>query len=238
MIDAEPHDAYAEPFVGMGGVFLRRTRAPVTEIINDFNRDIATVFRVLQRHHSALITELRWSLTSRAEFERLLDVPPDTLTDLERASRFLYLQRLGFGGKVAGRTFGVDRQSTARFNSTRLVSTLEAIHKRLAGVWIDCLPWCQFIDRWDRPGALFYLDPPYWGTEGAYGHDLFGRDDFERLAARLRTLRGRFILSVNDVPELRMLFAWARVDSVEIVHRAGAARTGGKAVRELIVRPS
>lgn len=46
-IDAVPHETYAEAFVGMAGVFLRRRRAPEAEIINDLNRDVATLFRVL-----------------------------------------------------------------------------------------------------------------------------------------------------------------------------------------------
>ena len=55
-----PHDAYAEPFVGMGGVFLRRAVRPRVEIINDVSGDVVTLFRVLQRHPDALLRELRW----------------------------------------------------------------------------------------------------------------------------------------------------------------------------------
>ena len=81
---------------------------------------------------------LKFQITSRAEFERL--AAADTLTDLERAARFLYLQRLGFGGKVAGRSFGVDSSGPSRFDVTRLGPVLEEIHSRLAGVVIECLP--------------------------------------------------------------------------------------------------
>lgn len=93
----------------------------------------------------------------------------DSLTDLERAARFLYLQRLGFGGKVAGRSFGIAATSPARFDMTKLVPVLEAAHARLSGVYIECLPWQGFIERWDRPFALFFVDPPYYGSEDYYG---------------------------------------------------------------------
>src|SRR5690606_10553240 len=108
-----------------------------------------------------------------------------TLTDLERAARFLYLQRLAFGGKVAGRSFGIDTKAPARFDITKLGTLLEAAHERLAGVWIECLPWQEFIRRWDREGTLFFLDPPYWGSEHYYGRELFGRGEFEELATAL-----------------------------------------------------
>jgi DNA adenine methylase len=106
-INAVPHTIYAEPFVGMGGVFFRRDQRPKCEVINDWSEDVATFFRVVQRHYIAFMDMLRWQITSRAGFERLRAQDPATLTDLERAARFLYLQKLAFGGKVATRTFGV-----------------------------------------------------------------------------------------------------------------------------------
>lgn len=206
-IEAVPHSCYAEPFVGMGGVFLRRTVAPKSEVINDYSRDVATFFRVLQRHYPQFMDTLRFQITSRAAFERLCNTDPETLTDLERAARFLYVQRLAFGGKVAGRTFGVSHGRGANFNLNTLGPRLEELHERLSGVIIECLDFEAFLRRYDRPGTLFYLDPPYYGTEGFYGRDLFARADFERLAKTLRALRGRWLLSINDCPEIREIFA-------------------------------
>lgn len=160
-----PHQVYAEPFVGMGGVFLRRTSRPRTEVINDFSRDVANLFRILQRHYPQFLETLRFQLTTRAEFNRLVATDPETLTDLERTARFLYLQRTAFGGKVSGRTFGVSKDRPARFNLTTLEPDLEELHSRLSGVVIECLDYSAFIDRYDGPNALFYLDPPYRGSE-------------------------------------------------------------------------
>src|SRR3546814_16518015 len=111
---------------------------------------------------------LRWRVASRAEFERLTALPAERLTDLQRAARFLYLQRLAFGGKVNGRHFGVDRRSGARFNVAKLEPLLADIHERLAGVVIEQLGYAEFIRRYYGPGALFYLDPPYWVCENDY----------------------------------------------------------------------
>jgi DNA adenine methylase len=206
IIDRTPCTTYAEPFVGMGGIFLRRSSRPRGEVINDKGRDIATLFRILQRHYPQFLDTLRFQLTTRVEFNRLVDTRPDTLTDLERAARFLYLQRTAFGGKVSGRNFGVATDRPARFNLTTLEPMLEDLHTRLAGVVIECLDWADFIPRYDREGTLFYLDPPYWGNEGDYGKALFSRDDFARMAEVLGGLKGRFIMSLNDVPGVRECF--------------------------------
>ncbi|WP_242137881.1 DNA adenine methylase [Sphingomonas sp. TREG-RG-20F-R18-01] len=237
LIDATPHDTYVEPFVGMGGVFLKRTRQPRAEVINDISADVTTLFRILQRHYPQFMDVLKWQITSRAEFDRLRAAAPDTLTDLERAARFLYLQRLSFGGKVDGRNFGVDRRTPARFDVTKLAPMLDELHQRLTGVVIERLPYADLIRRYDGPGTLFFLDPPYWGCEGDYGPGVFERADFERLADQLAGIAGGFILTINATDGAREVFG--RFDQVEVDTTytiATASSGGGKRVKELIVR--
>jgi DNA adenine methylase len=218
-----PHHTYAEPFIGMGGVFLRRETPANVEVINDKSQDVATLFRILQRHFQAFIDMLKWQLTSRAEFERLLAMEPASLTDLERAARFLYLQRTAFGGKVAGRNFGVSRDNAGRFDVTVLVPLLTDLHQRLAGVVIERLDWSDLLTRYDGPRTLFYLDPPYWGGERDYGEGMFAPEDFERLAHALAGLEGRFILSINDTPEIRKIFAKLPIEPIETQYTIGRA---------------
>lgn len=219
-----PHDLYGEPFIGGAGVFLRRPEAVKTEVINDLNRDVANFFRVLQRHEQAFFDMLKWRLSGRAEFDRLMKQDPETLTDLERAARFLYLQRMAVGGKVEGRHFGANRMTSSRFNLPRLLPILEEVHERLARVVIECLPYDAFLARYDRPGALFYIDPPYHGCENYYGRGMFSRSDFARLAEILRDLKGRFIMSINDVPAIRKLFAGFAMREIDTTYTAGQAK--------------
>jgi DNA adenine methylase len=234
IIDATHHTIYAEPFVGMGGIFLRRTRQPRIEVINDISRDVTTLFRILQRHFPQFMETLRFQITSRAEFERLVAINPNTLTDLERAARFLYLQRTAYGGKQKTLHFGVSRDRPARFDLTRVAPLLDDVHTRLSGVTIECLTWDHFIPRYDGDDTLFYLDPPYWGCEDYYGKAIFARDDFARLATVLAGIDGKFILSLNDVPEVRALFA---AFSIEAVSTSYSVSTGkAKQAAEVIIR--
>uniref|UniRef100_UPI00115B1F71 DNA adenine methylase n=1 Tax=Bartonella massiliensis TaxID=929795 RepID=UPI00115B1F71 len=234
IIEDIPHSIYAEPFVGMGGIFFRRKLIPPTEIINDRLGDVVNFFRVLQRHYHPFIEFLQFQISSREAFERLKTQNPETLTDLERALRFLYLQRLSFSGKVAERTFGVATDHDARFNALKLESVLKLIYRRLAGVTIEHLDWSDFIVRYDRPNTLFYLDPPYFGVEDYYGKDLFKREDYQTMSMLLAQLKGKFLLSLNDVPEIRKTFSQFTLKEVRTTYSCNLSNNAIPA-KELII---
>ncbi len=221
------HSTYVEPFVGMGGVFFRRTMRPDCEVIN--------LFRILQRHYAAFMDHLKYQLTSRREFERLSRTDPSTLTDLERAARFVYLQRTAYGGKVQGQNFGTALDRPARFDFSQIAPALEDIYERLTGVTIESLDWAEILRRYDSPNTLFYLDPPYWGCEDDYGRKIFTRDRFAEMAEILARLEGRAILSLNDVPEVRETFAGLRIEAVELQYSIGQATAGPKKVGEVLI---
>lgn len=227
IIDRTGHDGYAEPFVGMSSIFLRRSTRPRTEVVNDLSGDVMTFFRVLQEHYPYFIDMLRWRLASRNEFERLRGMDPTRLTDLQRAARFLYLQRLAWGGKVDGRSFGVSGTTASYFNVTRLEPVLADIHDRLANVVLEQLAYETFIRKYDRPGMLFYLDPPYAGCEDDYGKGAFAPEDHARLATVLTQLRGRFIMSLNDTPGVRETFATFRVQPIATTYMIEPSETRG-----------
>ncbi|MES1985059.1 MAG: DNA adenine methylase [Pseudomonadota bacterium] len=233
-INAIDHDSYAEAFVGMGGIFLRRDQRPKCEVINDWSEDVTTFFRILQHHYVAFLDMIRFQISSRSGFEKLAATDPATLTDLQRSARFLYLQRLAFGGKVAGRNFGISPGLGARFDVTKLGPMLEALHERLSGVTIERLPWSEFIRRWDRPGTLFYLDPPYFGCERDYGADMFKREEFEAMAAQLAGIKGRFLLSLNDHAEVRRIFAGFSIEAIETSYSVGGG-ANARAASEVII---
>lgn len=221
IIEAVPHKNYVEPFVGMGGVFFRRTKRTKCEVINDISKDIANLFRILQRHYPQFLDTLKYQLSSRAEFERLKATDPTTLTDLERAARFIYLQKTAFGGKSVSQNFGIQIDAS-RFNLGRLEAQLEDVHDRLSYVTIECLPYANCIEKYDRNETLFYLDPPYWNCENDYGKGLFSKADFEGLAQQLATINGKFLMSINDVAEIRFIFERFNIKPVTTRYSIGS----------------
>ncbi len=233
LINKTPHTGYADVFVGMGGIFFRRDLKPKTEVINDFNGDVANLFRILEHHYGQFMDELKYKLTCREEFQRLIKLDPTALTDLQRAARFLYLQKTSFGGKVSGQSFGLNKDGDGRFNLLTLGPLLDDIYNRMSGVTIENLTWQDFVKRWDRDGMLFYLDPPYWNCENDYGKDMFSKADFTQMAKALKGIRGTFILSINDVPEIRQIFKGFKQEPVSLKYSIAAGNS--TEAKELII---
>lgn len=128
--------------------------------------------------------------------------------------------------------YGVDRIQGAHFSVSKLESMLADIHERSTGVTIVQLGYGEFIQRYDRPGMLFYLDPPYWGCETDYGRDVFGRADFEQLAAQLAGVKGTCVLSIDDTSCARAEFARFHLAVVATPYTVGSG--AGRPVREFI----
>ncbi len=100
------HKCYVEVFCGGAALyFLRPMPAPV-EVINDINGDLVNLYRVVQHHLEEFVHQFKWALSSRKIFEWQQMTVPDTLTDIQRAARFYYLQQHAFGAKIDGQTFG------------------------------------------------------------------------------------------------------------------------------------
>lgn len=228
------HETYVEPFAGAAWVFFRKAPSRF-EVLNDVNGDLVVFYRVLQYHLEEFCKQFKWCLSSREWWDDWTrQIEAGGLTDIQRAARFYYVQRLGFGGRVDRRTFGAGPGQRPRVNLLRLEEALSEAHLRLANATIENLSWEKFIPRYDRPGTFFYLDPPYWGVEGFYGEGLFSREDFERLAELLGGLKGKFLLSLNDVPEVRRIFAAFDVEEVQTSY--SATRQAPIKAREVLIR--
>jgi DNA adenine methylase len=226
------HTCYVEPFCGAAALYFAKEPSKV-EVLNDINGDMVNLYRVVRHHVEEFNRQFKWGLTSRQIFKWLQITPPETLTDIQRAARFFYLQKQAFGGKVAGQTFGTAATAPPRLNLLRLEEDLSAAHLRLASTMIEHLDWADCIAKYDRPATLFYCDPPYWGTAGyGVGFDL---GQYDRLAGLARTIKGRLIISVNDIPEMREAFKGLTIQRVDITYSVGKA-SERKQTGELVIR--
>ncbi|RAP70027.1 D12 class N6 adenine-specific DNA methyltransferase family protein [Candidatus Erwinia dacicola] len=224
------HTCYVEPFCGGAALFFTKLPSKA-EVLNDINGDIVNLYRVIQHHLEEFINQFKWALTSRQIFTWLKDTPVETLTDIQRAARFYYLQKTCFGAKVEGRTFGTSATGPAKLNIVRMEETLSEAWLRLQRVTIEHLDWQACITRYDIPDTLFYLDPPYWKTQG-YGVP-FGLEQYDAMAELASRCKGKMIISVNDHPDMRRVFEGLEMTSVNTTYSVGG--NNGHKAAELVI---
>ena len=212
-----PHVTYVEPFAGGAQVFFHKPRSPV-EVLNDLDGELVNYLRVVQQHSPELVRWLRHMVSSRALHALFSRQDPTQLTDVQRAARFVYLQKNSFGGRVTRRTFNVAVTKPPNYAPSRLPHIIDAAARRLEHTQIECSSYEVVLDRFDRPTTVFYLDPPYIGRS-LYRRN-FSDADFSVLADRLRRVKGRFLLSINDHPLSRQLFAAFPCRTIDFVYTA------------------
>jgi len=201
------------------------------EVLNDVNGELVNLYRVVQHHLKSSVSSSS-TLVSRQIYAWEQMKVPATLTDIQRAARFFYLQKTSFGGRTEGQTFGTSTTGGPRFNLLRVEEDLSMAHLRLASVVIEHLDWHDVVEKYDRPHTLFFMTA-LLDTEG-YGVE-FGRQDTMQWPA-WRAPSRQDIITINDHPEMLKAFEGLPMDGVPITYQVAGANSQG--AQELIIRSS
>lgn len=197
---AEKPHKYIEVFGGAGWVlFAKEPVGGQQEIFNDYNSDLINLYRCIKYHAEEVQKECALMLNSREQFYAFKSqLKAEGLTDIQRASRFLYLLKISYGADK--KSYGcTDR------NVYYAVNMLKDVSQRLKKVTIENQSYDVLIKHYDKENVLFYLDPPYYKTEHYYGN-LFSLEDHEKLRDILSKIKGKFILSYNNCPYIKELY--------------------------------
>ncbi|MGM9917446.1 Dam family site-specific DNA-(adenine-N6)-methyltransferase [Anaerotignum sp.] len=225
---SEGVEKYVEVFGGAGWVLFGK-EPHKKEIYNDINGELVNLFRMVKHHPDALEGELMFLLNSREEFFQQKLMRPECMTELQRAARMYYLVKASYGSKVD--TFGCG------FRDVSVIKNLKEVHKRLGRVLIENKSFEEIIQKQDGEGTLFYLDPPYHGTEKLYDIEGgFGEVEHRKLADILRNTKGKWILSYNDDQFIRDMYNGFRIEEMERSNNLGVAAGGNGIFKELIIK--
>ena len=226
------HECYVELFAGGAALFFMREKQSKVEIINDINGELVNLYRVVQHHLEEFVRQFKWAIISRQIFEWLKAASTDLMTDIQRAARFYYLQHTAFGAKSSGQTFGTATTSKAP-SFLRIEDQLTEAYYRLSGVTVENLSWDECLLKYDRPHSFMYADPPYWKLAG-YGME-FGLDQYQRMAELMKTCQSKIMLSINDHPEMREVFAELNISTTLIKYTVGNSEQSRRLKQELII---
>ena len=225
--EQESFNRYIEVFGGAGWVLFSRDKHAPMEVFNDVNGELINLYRVVKYHPEALQKELDWLLMSREQFFDELNKSTRGMTDIQRAARFFCVIKESFGTNL--HTFGVCSKDIRK-----AVDYLKEVSDRLSRVVIENQDFEQLVKTYDRPDALFYLDPPYFEAEKYYP-DRFNPEDHERLRKCLGNIKGKFVLSYNDCQQIRDLYKEYTIIEVDRIDNLVIKNVSRK-YKELIIK--
>lgn len=254
---------FIDVFGGSGSVLLGNPEICPFEVYNDFDRNLANLFRCMKERTMAVIRELGFChLNSREDFIairrffeneqfddkylseelRLTQImfPPleaKELTEMRKRITLDYdVRRAAMFLKLLRFSYSSSGKSYASqpFDIQKLFGLISQLQDRMANVVVENQDFETLIKHYDRPDAFFYLDPPYFSTEDMYEIG-FEWDDHVRLRDTLKNIKGKFLLSYNDCDEIRELYNGFSMFDFSRTHSMAQRYEASKEFKELLI---
>lgn len=224
------HHTYVEPFAGGLWVLFGKENSKV-EVINDVDRNLINFYTVIKNNINGFLDLFDTYLISRDEFNYLKSLPDDDLSDVMMAYKFYYINKNSFGGDMT--SFNSYHRDKPYLNENSL-KLLKKAHSRLKSVWIENMDYINVVKKFDSPKSFIYLDPPYHETNnGSYRE---GKNvDFEEMKSVLDSVKGKWLLSVNDCEYIRELFEDYNFNEVQVQYNMSKASEGRGKFGELLI---
>jgi DNA adenine methylase len=229
MANMTEHKVYVEPFAGSASLFFVKDESE-KEVLNDLNLGVVSTYKELKSNAEGLVQYLKgkkWSV-SKVRFKSILEWKP--LRRRDQAYRHLYLAWNSFSG------VGLRPRLTDAVKFDSRARTLIRSGERLKNTVITREDGLACIKKWDSENTFFYIDPPY--PEAGiklYAHDKFAYD-INEFATALGKLKGKFILSLNDLPENIKAFKGFHVYRISTGYgETGLTAGNSKEYKEILV---
>ena len=170
------YERYIEVFGGAGWVLFHKPPGMDFEVYNDFNSNLVNLYRCVRANPNKLKYKLRYVLNSREDFD------------------------------IFSYASGLDSFGSQPHSLWSDFPMIDLAARRLQKVVIENKDFEKLIRQYDRPVSFFYCDPPYFNTESYYKDVGFTRQDHLRLRDSLVSIKGKFLVSYNDCPEIREIW--------------------------------
>lgn len=223
------HTCYIEPFFGAGWVYFGKDTSKI-EVINDIDRELINLFRTIKYHAPEIERLLAYEFSGRDIFEEYKNCTLEYMTEIHRSIRFLYLITQSFAGK--GNNYGYGT-TTKPGQQIFYKDMLLKLRERLKNTYVENLSFEKIIDKYDREHSFFFCDPPYIETCG-YGNK-FGEEEHLLLRNKLKNIKGKFLLTINDHPLARELYKDFNIKEVDVNYSISKEQKARGKYKELII---
>ncbi len=226
------HICYVELFFGAGWVYFGKKPSQV-EVINDIESELINLFRMIKYHAPEIERMLEYEFSGRDIFTEYKNYTVECITEIHRAVRFLYLISQSFAGK--GGTYGYSTIGKPKPHIFYKDGVLAKLKERLSNTYVENLSFEKVIEKYDRMDTLFFADPPYLGTAGYTHEHEFEEKEHLLLMNSLRSIKGKFLLTINDHPQVREWYRGYNIQNTEVNYSISRERKARKKYRELII---
>lgn len=223
------HTCYVELFFGAGWVYFGKEPSKI-EVVNDIDKELINLFKMIKYHAPEIERQLEFEFSSRGIFQEYKDINIEYLTEINRAVRFLYLISQSFAGKGKHYGYGTNTRPSPQIFYKGILGDLK---ERLRNTYVENLDFEKVIEKYDRPHTFFFCDPPYFETAG-YEHE-FGETEHILLRDKLKSIKGKFLLTLNDHPKVREWYKDFNIKEVEVNYSISREEKARGKYKELII---
>lgn len=218
---------YIEPFVGSGVIYFHMNLDDdVKAVINDLDPELIEAHKIIKSNPS-IKNISQYEKMTPAQTEYLVNEKKIT-TKLDKLARYIAYSSGGFSGKSKARKDG----TYALYNFSDISAKLRripALAEYMKNTTVLNQDYKSVIRKYDRADAFIYLDPPYENSDGLYE---FPDMDYEEMARELSKVKGKFLMSLNDSPNIRKVFKQFKIRKVLVPGGSyGNKKSIGKGVR-------
>ncbi|NPV89711.1 MAG: DNA adenine methylase [Firmicutes bacterium] len=254
---------YIEVFGGGGWVLFGKPPDTGMEVYNDFNSDLANLFRCVRDRPLALLKELNFlPLNGRDEFNVLKKyleqeeftgeylreemelaqncLPPPQFEEIKAIlienAAMNDIKRAAAFFKLIRYSYGsgCTSYSCQPFDIRKTFDLIWSGSRRLKDTVIENKDFEALIRQYDRDNAFFYCDPPYFETEGHYAVE-FRKEDHARLQDTLASCQGKWLVSYNDCQYIRELYEGFHIEAVSRVNNLAQRYDSGCEFPEVLI---
>ncbi len=237
---------YVEPYAGGAGAGLNLLFSERVNniIINDADRFIYLFWKSILLDTERFIKLINDTPVSFDEWQRRKQIikSAQSHSEIEVAFSTFYLNRCNRSGILnAGPIGGKSQTGTwhldARFNKESLIKKIEKIALYNSRISIYNLDAIEFMERYILPltvtnnRLMVYLDPPYYSKGDRLYLNYYTADDHVKLAEFINRQYGfKWIVSYDDVPQIRQLYSDNVINEVSLYYSAHRTKIGSEVI--------
>ncbi len=236
---------YFEPFVGGGAVFF--DLLPEKAFLSDLNNELVITYNVIKNNIDELAKSLKKHKYEKEYFLKIRTKDPKKLSDIEVASRFIYLNRTCFNGMYRVNSKGGFNVPFGKYSNPLICDeqNLRRVSKVLKNVEIKCQDYKEVLKK-AKKGDFVYFDPPYFPVSKTASFTSYTKEAFlEKEQIELRNTflelhkRGCFVmLSNSDTSLINNIYSGhkgVRITKVEAGRAINSKASGRGKITEVLV---